>query len=209
MKRQLLTLAITLPTTVPAATALTIVTMAGRLGLSAVHLAGSGDQQTRARLAAAARPAQILPALSAETPNVVRINDPTVVAQVRSQLEAEGLPGPLLVAIPASIGRTMSEASARADLDPRFELGHPRDLGLFGTFEQAQGQVLALARAGADGLVLDLPLSRDVADVLAQVKALVVGATPLLVDRPLQRAVAPPRTVFYGTPNSSNPPSPR
>jgi hypothetical protein len=94
----------------------------------------------------------------------------------------------------------MSEAIARADLEPRFAGDrHPRDIGIFGTFEQAQEQVLALARAGADDLVLDVPLERDVADVLAQIRALVVGATPELMDAPpRQDRTVPPRTVFYG-----------
>jgi len=93
----------------------------------------------------------------------------------------------------------MNEAIARADLEPRFAGDrHPRCVGIFGTFEQAQDQVLALARAGADGLVLDVPLGRDVADVLAQIRALVVGATPELVNRrPGASQSVPPQTVFY------------
>jgi alkanesulfonate monooxygenase SsuD/methylene tetrahydromethanopterin reductase-like flavin-dependent oxidoreductase (luciferase family) len=88
------------------------------------------------------------------------------------------------VAIPISIGRTYNEAVARADRDERF-VGdaHPRESGIFGTFEQAQEQVLELARAGAEVLLVTVPHELDVADVLAQVKALVVGATPALFDR--------------------------
>jgi hypothetical protein len=79
----------------------------------------------------------------------------------------------------------MNEAVARADREPRFAGDrHPRVSGIFGTFEQAQEQVLALARAGADGLVVDVPVELDFADVLAQVKALVVGATPALLAHP-------------------------
>jgi hypothetical protein len=55
--------------------------------------------------------------------------------------------------------------------------------GVFGTFEQAQQQVLALARAGAEVLLVTVPDELDVADVLAQVRALVVGATPALFRR--------------------------
>ena len=44
-------------------------------------------------------------------------------------------------------------------------------------------QVLALARAGAEVLLVTVPHERDVADLLAQIKALVVGATPALFDR--------------------------
>ncbi len=206
MKEQLLTLAITLPPTLDADASTEIARMAGRLGFTGVHLPEGASATPAARLAEAARPAQVLPPLPAGACGVVRVNDPTQVAIVRRALDGSARTGPLLVAVPLSIGRTMSEAVARAELEPRFELRHPRDVGIFGTFEHAQEQVLALARAGAEGLVLDLPLSRDVADVLAQVKALVVGATPQLLTLPPQASVAPPRTVFYGT-DFSIPPS--
>ncbi|HOZ59858.1 MAG TPA: hypothetical protein PKY70_16870, partial [Nakamurella multipartita] len=127
-------------------------------------------------------------------------NDPESVAAERVRLDREGSSRPLQVMVPISIGRTMSEAVARADLEARFAGDrHPRAVGIFGTFEQAQEQVLALARAGAEDLVLDVPLERDVADVLAQIRALVVGATPELVNAPQHSdRTVPPRTVFYG-----------
>lgn len=88
------------------------------------------------------------------------------------------------VAVPLAIGRTRSEAVARADRDPRF-VGdrHPEVSGIFGTFEQAQQQVLALAEAGADRLIVTLAHELDVADLLAQTRALVVGATPALLAK--------------------------
>ena len=86
--------------------------------------------------------------------------------------------------MPVSIGRTYNEAVARADRDPRFVgEAHPQASGIFGTFEQAQEQVLALARAGAEVLLVTLPYELDIADLLAQVKALVVGATPALFQQ--------------------------
>ena len=60
---------------------------------------------------------------------------------------------------------------------------HPQASGIFGTFEQAQEQVLALAHAGAEVLLVTLPYELDIADLLAQVKALVVGATPALFQQ--------------------------
>jgi hypothetical protein len=91
---------------------------------------------------------------------------------------------PIVVALPVSIGRTLNEAVARALRDPRFAgSGHPREVGLFGTHEQAQGQVLDLAGAGADALRVTLAEEIDVADLLAQVRSLVVGATPVLHSR--------------------------
>ena len=102
----------------------------------------------------------------------------------RAELDEQEDSRPLIVAVPISIGRTFNEAVARADRDPRF-VGdaHPRESGIFGTFEEAQQQVLSLARAGAEVLLVTVPQELDIADVLAQVKALVVGATPVLFDQ--------------------------
>jgi hypothetical protein len=198
--RHLLSVGITLPSGLPEATAVSIATMTGRLGFATVHLADVPPSDLLERLVAAAGPALVVVDPSTETPGVVRVNDPEAVAAERARLDAEGATRPLQVAVPISIGRTMNEAVARADREPRFTGDrHPRDVGIFGTFEQAQEQVLALARAGADDLVLDVPLEQDVADVLAQIRALVVGATPELVHAPptTDRTVPPP-TVFYG-----------
>ncbi|MFZ8980179.1 MAG: hypothetical protein ACO21P_12195 [Candidatus Nanopelagicales bacterium] len=43
--------------------------------------------------------------------------------------------------------------------------------------------MLELARAGAEVLLLTVPDELDIADVLAQIRALVVGATPALFQR--------------------------
>ena len=200
MTRQLLSLAVVLPPGLPPAQALAIATMAGRLGFSAVHLHDAAETGDLDRLTAAAAPALVVTDFPAGALGLVRTNDPGLVAEVRAELDAAGETRPLLVVVPVSIGRTLSEATARADLEPRFAERHPRAVGIFGTFEEAQDQVLALARAGADGLVLDVPLAHDVADVLAQIRALVVGATPELIDAPAADAkTPPPRTVFYGS----------
>ncbi|HKE50448.1 MAG TPA: hypothetical protein VKE25_02955 [Actinomycetes bacterium] len=88
---------------------------------------------------------------------------------------------PLVVGLPVSIGRTMSEAAARALRDPALaEHGDPREAGLFGTLEQAQDQALALARAGADAIRATLADEADVTDLLAQLRSVAVGPTPLL-----------------------------
>lgn len=91
---------------------------------------------------------------------------------------------PVGAVLTVSIGRTMREAETRANLDPRFRgEQHPRVAGLFGTHEQAQEQVLAFASAGADFLRVIVADELDVADLLAQVRSLVVGATPVLHAR--------------------------
>jgi len=199
MTRQLLSVAITLPPGLDTDTAVRVAKMAGRLGFTAIHLPSALDATELDRLVEAADPALVVIDLPEESAGIVRVNDPAAVARARAEMDASDADRPLLVAVPISVGRTTSEAVARADLEPRFAGDrHPRDVGVFGTFEQAQDQVLALARAGADGLLLDVPIPSDVADVLAQIRALVVGATPELLDRPDTESVPAPRTVFYG-----------
>jgi hypothetical protein len=90
----------------------------------------------------------------------------------------------VVAAVPVSIGRTFSEADARARRDPRLSGAHdPRRGGLFGTHDQAQGQALDLAAAGVDVVRVIVADEVDVADLLAQVRSLVVGATPVLHAR--------------------------
>jgi hypothetical protein len=195
---ELLSLAIALPGDLSVDDALHIARLAGRLGYAAIHV----PPEAAARpgfiegLSQAARPALVVvdapvpdqaggeEGESAAVMGVVRANDRAEVAAVRQAMTRAGVSRPLLVAVPVSIGRTMGEAAARAQREPRFAGDrHPSRAGIFGTFERAQEEVLALAEAGADGLIVDLPLERDAADVLAQVKALVVGATPELLRR--------------------------
>ena len=165
--------------------------LAARLGFMAVHLPEGtrlgGDELDS--LIKAAEPAMVVvdaeggPGGGVDIPGIVRRNDPDEVRRVRAALDRAEDSRPLIVAVPISIGRTRNEAVARADRDPRF-VGddHPQARGIFGTFEEAQHQVLDLARAGAEVLVLTVPDETDIADVLAQVRALVVGATPALFD---------------------------
>lgn len=201
MARQLLSLAITLPPGLPLESAIPLAGMVGRLGFSAIHVQSDDATLVAAldRLSEAAAPALLVIGAPGDPPGLVRVNDPAEVARARTELDSSGSTRPLLVAVAISIGRTMNEAVARADLEPRF-VGdhHPRVHGIFGTFEKAQRDVLALARAGADGLVLDMPLERDIADVLAQIRALVVGATPKLVGTTAESGKPAPRTSFYG-----------
>lgn len=153
--------------------------LAARLGFFAVHVPGDHlDADDLDVLQVAAEPAMVVIDNGADVLGVVRRNDPVLVSDVRTLLDAQEDSRPLIVAVPISVGRTLNEAVARADRDPRF-VGdaHPRECGIFGTFEEAQEQVLALARAGAEVLLVTVPNELDVADILAQVRALVVGAT--------------------------------
>jgi hypothetical protein len=153
-------------------------------GPALVHAAG-GSEAWRARVR--------LPAFDPSTAGTVvtaatRPESLTGIAVAAAQRAAAGLTAaehPVIAALPASIGRTWNEAQARAGRDPRFAGGadDPRHSGLFGTYEQAQTQVLELAAAGADGLRVTVPDEVDVADLLAQVRSVVVGATPVLHAR--------------------------
>ena len=161
--------------------------LAGRLGYFAVHVPLPRGRNLSAEeiepLIEAAAPAMVVVDDGSDNVGVVRRNDPALVRQARAELDALEDGRPLIVAVPISIGRTYNEAMARADRDPRFAGDdHPRVSGIFGTFEQAQDQVLALARAGAEVLLVTVPHELDVADVLAQIRALVVGATPALFE---------------------------
>jgi len=184
---QLLDLAIMLRPDADATERELVARLAGRLGYFAVHVPlapGTNlDPEEIERLMDAAAPAMVVVDDGAENPGIVRRNDPELVRKARAELDQLEDQRPLIVAVPISIGRTYNEAVARADRDPRFVgEAHPRESGIFGTFEQAQEQVLALAHAGAEVLLVTVPHELDVADVLAQVKALVVGATPALYN---------------------------
>ncbi|CAB4993358.1 unannotated protein [freshwater metagenome] len=123
---------------------------------------------------------------------VVEVDDPTDVHVVRAAhldairvaratLDAAGDTRRVVVAVPVAIGRTTNEAAARASRDSRF-VGdqHPELSGIFGTFEQAQRQVIEIAGAGGGALRVTLADDPDIADLMAQVRALVVGPTVVL-----------------------------
>jgi hypothetical protein len=82
------------------------------------------------------------------------------------------------VALGVSIGRTMAEAQARVARDSLLAATGVPDAGLFGTFEQAHEQILALAAAGVDWIRADLADEVDIADLLAQLRGAAVGPSP-------------------------------
>jgi hypothetical protein len=104
---------------------------------------------------------------------------------------------PVLVEVAVSIGRTTAEAQARAAGEELFALvGHPGRMGLFGTLEECQGAAASLAHAGAAELVCYLPRSADLPDVLAQLRAMAVGASALRPGEP--PSTPPPPPVGWG-----------
>jgi hypothetical protein len=109
------------------------------------------------------------------------------VTAARDARDRAGLAAPIVAVVAVSIGRTMSEADARARRDPLMDGDrHPRVSGLFGTLQDAQAQVMALARAGADGLRAVLADEQDIADLLAQLRAAAAGPMPYLLARTSQ-----------------------
>jgi hypothetical protein len=100
---------------------------------------------------------------------------------------------PVLVEVAVSVGRTSAEARARADGEELFAAtGHPREQGLFGTLEECQAAAARLLHAGATELVCYLPRSQDLPDVLAQLRAISVGAGALRPGEPPSAAPPPP-----------------
>lgn len=161
---------------------------AGRLGYSAVHLPVPApdalDGGRLEKLVAAASPALVVLDDGEATLGIVRGFDIEAVRAERAAMDSEGSARPLIVAVPVSIGRTRNEAVARASRDPRFVGAmDPEAHGLFGTLEEAQAQVLQLAAAGATELLVTVADELDVADLLAQVRSLVVGPQVVLGRR--------------------------
>jgi len=104
---------------------------------------------------------------------------------------------PVLAEVTVSVGRTRAEARARADADGLFAVvGHPDRHGLFGTLEECQAAASRLAHAGVTELACYLPLASDLHDVLAQLRAIAVGASVLRPgDAP---SAAPPPPAGWG-----------
>jgi alkanesulfonate monooxygenase SsuD/methylene tetrahydromethanopterin reductase-like flavin-dependent oxidoreductase (luciferase family) len=85
------------------------------------------------------------------------------------------------IQVPVSVGRTETEAQARAAHEPLFASdGHPAISGIFGTLEMCQDRVIELAHAGVTDLRCVLPNSPDVHDVIAQLTAMVIGSIDVL-----------------------------
>ena len=110
--------------------------------------------------------------------------------------------------VPVSVGRTDAEAAARAQMDPDFaRFGHPAEIGIFGTLEECQDRVIALAHAGITDLRCVLPATPDIHDVIAQLTAMTIGTVDVLVPGALRSPAPPPPEGWGGRPD--RPPSPR
>jgi hypothetical protein len=110
-----------------------------------------------------------------------------------AEAAAQAAGRPVLVEVPISVGRTAAEAHARADSEELFtRAGHPARTGLFGTLEECQAGAARLAHAGATELVCYLPHSGDLIDVLAQLRAIAVGAGVLRPGEPPSSPPPPP-----------------
>jgi hypothetical protein len=171
--------------------------------------ADDNGRTNRVRIGAVAgSPAAIAPLLAVVDDVVLpawRFPDlETAADEARAEAQEAGRdPATLGVAalVPVSIGRTGTEAEARADDDPLFaRLGHPRDVGIFGTLEECQDRVIALAHAGISDLRCILPAAPDVHDVIAQLTAVTIGTTDVLVPGSLRSPAPPPPEGWGGRP---------
>lgn len=120
----------------------------------------------------------------------------TAADEVRAEATEAGRdPSTLGVAalLPVSIGRTQAEAVARVAADPVFTVvGDPAATGIFGTLEECQDRVIALAHAGITDLRCIVPATLDVHDVIAQLTAITLGTTDVLLPGSLRSPAPPP-----------------
>jgi alkanesulfonate monooxygenase SsuD/methylene tetrahydromethanopterin reductase-like flavin-dependent oxidoreductase (luciferase family) len=122
------------------------------------------------------------------------------VGEVRRRCAAAGRePSTLGVAVELAvcIGRTVTEAQARAGMDPSFlEMVECGGTSILGTLEQGQDAVIELAYAGVTDLLCVPPRTADVHDLIAQLTAMVVG-TPgaLRPGAPRSKPPDPPRWI--------------
>jgi hypothetical protein len=164
-----------------------------------------GDRpQLRAEIALPAAAGQARAAMPQEAPEAPE--DPGVRGAVlvpfaagrdldQAITDAAGLAAglPVLAEVAVSVGRTTAEARARADAEDLFAVvGQPALGGLFGTLEECQAGAARLAHAGATELVCYLPHAGDLADVLAQLRAIAVGAGMLRPGEPPSPPPPPP-----------------
>ena len=161
--------------------------LGARLALSPAASAGpcpdAGERPDAGQPVAASAPAVFVP---------VRPDRELDAAVSKAAAAAAGRP--VLVEVAVSVGRTSAEASARADGEELFALtGHPRAQGLFGTLEECQAAASRLLHAGATELVCYLPRSHDLPDVLAQLRAISIGAGALRPGEPPSDPPPPPR----------------
>lgn len=145
----------------------------------AAALGGAGEWRRRGHVRDALDPAAAGVVLSSAN----RAETALLAADARRARPAGGTGPRIGVALGVSIGRTMSEARARAERDPHLAGTGVAEAGLFGTFEQVQEQVLALAAAGADWIRANFADEHDIADLLAQLRAALVGPAVVLHGR--------------------------
>lgn len=177
---------------------------------------GAGDAANRPRLSAALDRLQGLAGLLPLVDDIVlsgwQYPDlEAAVDEVRAECTEAGRdPATLGVAalIPVSIGRTEAEAVARMQMDPPFDrFGHPAETGIFGTLEDCQDRVIALAHSGVTDLRCLLPATPDVHDVIAQLTAMAIGTTSVLRPGSLRSPAPLPPDGWGGRPD--HPPAQR
>ena len=116
-RKLLLSLSVRLHTSQTPAHRSHVALLAGRLGYAAVVAPAGIDASELAHLRECAAPARLLAEGEDDGPGIVRRADPDLVRRARA---AVGDAGAVVVDVPVAIGRTQSEAMARAARDSRF-----------------------------------------------------------------------------------------
>jgi hypothetical protein len=166
----------------------------------------SSFASTSAQLAAAIDVVDDIVLSAWQTPDLETAADEARAAAVDAGRDPMSLGVAALV--PVSVGRTDAEAAARAEMDPAFtRFGHPAEIGIFGTLEECQDRVIALAHAGITDLRCVLPATPDVHDVIAQLTAMTIGTVEVLLPGSLRSPAPPPPDGWGGRPD--RPPSQR
>ena len=150
--------------------------LAARLGFSEIYLPeGQYDPQFILELEGVVEESRVALHTREKFHTVLRSANLDGVRQLSEALKKDSLGSGVVLDVNVFIGRTLNEAMARAERDARFTIAELQESGLFGTFEQVQGRIIELASAGVEQLIATVPYELDVADVLAQIRALVVG----------------------------------
>jgi hypothetical protein len=179
-------------------------TMRGRLAAVGMQVRLSAVARSSGQLAPLLGVADDIVLSAWETPDLETAADEARAAATEAGRDPTSLGVAALV--PVSVGRTDAEAAARAQMDPDFtRFGHPAEIGIFGTLEECQDRVIALAHAGITDLRCVLPATPDVHDVIAQLTAMTIGTVDVLVPGSLRSPAPPPPDGWGGRPD--RPPS--
>lgn len=176
--KQLMKLSITINPNLSREQKLHMGKLASLLGFDAVYLVDlPQDSPLISEMKSACPRSKVFAGRPNQVESMLSTADLETVRLFSENLSAESAVQGITLDVNVFIGRTLSEASARAERDSRFDVADLESLGIFGTFEQAQSRLIELSKLNVKSLIATVPYDLDVADVLAQLHALVIGPT--------------------------------